>query len=88
MRALPALQFALKERGEGREIGVGAADEDADAFVFPGTVGAGKEGGEGGGACRFGDDRDLAPEPALRLDDGVVGDQNRLRRRTAWRWRS
>ena len=88
MCALPDLQPASKERGERREIGVGAADEDADAFVLFRPVGSGKEGGEGGGAAGFGDDRNVAPEPALGLNDGGVRNENRLRRRSAWRWRS
>jgi hypothetical protein len=77
-RCLPELQPGSEERGEGREVCVGPAHQRADALALPGPIGAAEEGGQGRGAARFGDHRDMAPKPALRLYDRWVADQHGL----------
>lgn len=57
-------------------IGIGAAEEDADAGVGGWRPGASEEGGEGCSTAGFGDDAEVGPEPLLCFADGGVGDED------------
>ena len=59
-------------------IGVGAADQRGDAFAGCGTIGPRAQRSEASGAGRFGDDPQFVPQRALRVADGVVGNQHRV----------
>ena len=59
-------QPGFNQRGQ---IGVGAADEDADTLVLFRPIGAAGDGGEGGRSAGLGDDRHVGPETALGVGD-------------------
>ncbi len=65
--------FFQPSHREGREFGVGAADDNAYTFAGIRLICAGEESREGGGAAGFGDDAQFAPESPLRFDDLFVG---------------
>jgi hypothetical protein len=74
----PGLQPPSKERRKRLEIDVRAANKNADAFFFRRPVGAAEKRCQGRGAAWFGHHGNLAPQPALRLDDRCVGDKDRI----------
>src|SRR5579862_7840412 len=55
---------------------VAAADDHANAFTLVGRVASGKNRRKSGGSARFGNDRGVVPEVALRRDDVFVAHEH------------
>src|SRR5271166_5176842 len=69
---------ACLSKSEGREVDVGAADEDADALISLRPIDAACDGGEGRRAAGLGDNRNVGPKAALGLRDRRVRNQDHL----------
>jgi hypothetical protein len=55
---------------------ISATDQHANAFARLGNIAASEQRGKGSGAAGLGDNAQSGPESALRLLNGVVGDEN------------